>query len=115
MAGFTKTVALETAQAGNVTCNAICPGYVLTDLIRNQLEDTAKARGIPKAHSIFLLRSTKLLFLTKCLAMFVWQSLSALHLHVVLGWLTNCRRRLQRPKCREWHAPVILTFSKKLT
>lgn len=47
--GFTKTVALETAQAGNVTCNAICPGYVLTDLIRNQLEDTAKARGIPKA------------------------------------------------------------------
>ena len=47
-AGFTKTVALETAQAGNVTCNAICPGYVLTDLIRNQLEDTAKARGIPK-------------------------------------------------------------------
>jgi len=42
-------VALETAQAGNVTCNAICPGYVLTDLIRNQLEDTAKARGIPKA------------------------------------------------------------------
>ncbi|EIE26165.1 3-hydroxybutyrate dehydrogenase [Coccomyxa subellipsoidea C-169] len=48
IAGFTKTVALETAQAGNVTCNAICPGYVLTDLIRNQLEDTAKARGIPK-------------------------------------------------------------------
>lgn len=51
--GFTKTVALETAQAGNVTCNAICPGYVLTDLIRNQLEDTAKARGIPKVHSYF--------------------------------------------------------------
>jgi NAD(P)-dependent dehydrogenase (short-subunit alcohol dehydrogenase family) len=42
-------VALETAQAGNITCNAICPGYVLTDLIRNQLEDTARARGIPKA------------------------------------------------------------------
>jgi len=30
-----------------VTCNAICPGYVLTDLVRNQLEDTSRARGIP--------------------------------------------------------------------
>ena len=39
---------LEMAQKGNITCNAICPGYVLTDLIRNQLEDTAKARGISK-------------------------------------------------------------------
>ena len=40
---------LETAREEQVTCNAICPGYVLTDLIRNQLEDTARARGIPKA------------------------------------------------------------------
>ena len=48
LAGFTKTVGLEMAQKGNITCNAICPGYVLTDLIRNQLEDTAKARGITK-------------------------------------------------------------------
>lgn len=29
IAGFTKTVALEMAQK-NITCNAICPGYVLT-------------------------------------------------------------------------------------
>lgn len=29
IAGFTKTVALELAQK-NITCNAICPGYVLT-------------------------------------------------------------------------------------
>jgi NAD(P)-dependent dehydrogenase (short-subunit alcohol dehydrogenase family) len=36
------------AQKGNITCNAICPGYVLTDLVKNQLEDTAKARGISK-------------------------------------------------------------------
>eukprot|EP00891_Asterochloris_glomerata_P009061 jgi/Astpho2/9061/fgenesh1_pm.00133_%23_42_t len=48
IAGLTKTVGLELAQKGNITCNAICPGYVLTDLIKNQLEDTAKARGIPK-------------------------------------------------------------------
>ncbi|CAD7704244.1 unnamed protein product [Ostreobium quekettii] len=47
VAGLTKTVALETARSG-VTCNSICPGYVLTDLVRNQLEATAAARGIPK-------------------------------------------------------------------
>ncbi|KAK9799418.1 hypothetical protein WJX73_006608 [Symbiochloris irregularis] len=48
IAGLTKTVGLEVAQKGNITCNAICPGYVLTDLIRNQLKNTAKARGIPE-------------------------------------------------------------------
>lgn len=32
IAGFTKTVALELAQK-NITCNAICPGYVLTGMI----------------------------------------------------------------------------------
>eukprot|EP00884_Botryococcus_braunii_P016235 jgi/Botrbrau1/3295/Bobra.174_1s0058.1 len=52
IAGFTKTVALEMAQKGNITCNAICPGYVLTDLVKNQLEDTAKARGISKERVI---------------------------------------------------------------
>ena len=54
-AGLTKTVGLELAQKGNITCNAICPGYVLTDLIRNQLENTAKARGIPKVLEMHLL------------------------------------------------------------
>ncbi len=43
--GFTKTIALEVAQQ-NITCNAICPGYVLTPLVQNQITDTAKARGI---------------------------------------------------------------------
>ncbi|MEM7732435.1 MAG: 3-hydroxybutyrate dehydrogenase [Pseudomonadota bacterium] len=43
--GFTKTVALEAAQDG-VTCNAICPGYVLTPLVEKQIPDTAKARGM---------------------------------------------------------------------
>ena len=43
--GFTKTIALEVAEVG-ITCNAICPGYVLTPLVESQIPDTAKARGI---------------------------------------------------------------------
>jgi len=45
IAGFTKTVALETAEHG-ITVNAICPGYVLTPLVEKQIPDQAKARGI---------------------------------------------------------------------
>lgn len=43
--GFTKAVALECAQQ-NITVNAICPGYVNTPLVLNQIKDTAKARNI---------------------------------------------------------------------
>jgi 3-hydroxybutyrate dehydrogenase len=43
--GLTKAVALETAQHG-ITVNAICPAYVLTELVEKQIPDTAKARGI---------------------------------------------------------------------
>lgn len=43
--GLTKTVALEVAR-NNITCNAICPGYVLTPLVEKQIPDTAKARGM---------------------------------------------------------------------
>ncbi|WP_323772506.1 3-hydroxybutyrate dehydrogenase [Antarctobacter sp.] len=43
--GLTKTVALEVAENG-ITCNAICPGYVLTPLVEKQIPDTAKARGM---------------------------------------------------------------------
>ena len=35
--GFTKTTALETAQTG-VTCNALCPGWVLTPLVQQQID-----------------------------------------------------------------------------
>ena len=38
--GFTKSVALETAQTG-VTCNAICPGWVLTPLVQQQIDARA--------------------------------------------------------------------------
>ena len=49
--GLTKTVALEGAKFG-VTCNAICPGYVWTPLVENQIDDTAKARGIGRQEVI---------------------------------------------------------------
>jgi 3-hydroxybutyrate dehydrogenase len=45
IAGLTKTVALEVAEQG-ITVNALCPGYVLTQLVQKQIPDTAKARGI---------------------------------------------------------------------
>jgi 3-hydroxybutyrate dehydrogenase len=38
--GLTKAVALETATTG-VTCNAICPGWVLTPLVQKQIDDRA--------------------------------------------------------------------------
>ncbi|PYZ97837.1 3-hydroxybutyrate dehydrogenase [Alteribacter lacisalsi] len=43
--GLTKVTALEGAEHG-ITVNAICPGYVDTPLVRNQLEDLAKNRGV---------------------------------------------------------------------
>ncbi len=42
--GLTKTVAIEAANDG-VTCNAICPGWVLTPLVQKQIEDRAKKSG----------------------------------------------------------------------
>ncbi len=44
--GLTKVVAIETANRG-VTCNAICPGWVLTPLVQQQIEARAAAAGIP--------------------------------------------------------------------
>ena len=45
IAGLTKSVALEVAEAG-ITVNAICPGYVWTPLVEKQIPDTAKARRL---------------------------------------------------------------------
>jgi 3-hydroxybutyrate dehydrogenase len=45
--GFTKAVALETAATG-VTCNAICPGWVLTPLVQKQIDARAAQLGISK-------------------------------------------------------------------
>lgn len=43
--GFTKTLGLEGAPY-NITCNAICPGYVKTPLVEKQIGDQAKAHGM---------------------------------------------------------------------
>jgi 3-hydroxybutyrate dehydrogenase len=45
LAGLTKTVALELAEQ-NITCNAVCPGYVKTPLVDGQISSQAKERGI---------------------------------------------------------------------
>jgi 3-hydroxybutyrate dehydrogenase len=45
LVGLTKVVALENAER-NITCNAICPGWVHTPLAQKQVEDKAKADGI---------------------------------------------------------------------
>ena len=44
LVGMTKVVAIETANAG-ITCNAICPGWVLTPMVQKQVDDRAKANG----------------------------------------------------------------------
>ena len=43
--GLTKVAALEGAEHG-ITVNAMCPGYVDTPLVRNQLSDLAKTRNV---------------------------------------------------------------------
>jgi 3-hydroxybutyrate dehydrogenase len=45
LVGLTKVTAIETANRG-VTCNAICPGWVLTPLVAQQIEARARAHGI---------------------------------------------------------------------
>jgi len=44
LVGLTKVVAIETANHG-ITCNAICPGWVLTPLVEQQIIARAKATG----------------------------------------------------------------------
>ena len=48
--GATKVAAIELANSG-VTVNAICPGWVLTPLVQQQLEARAKAEGITVEHA----------------------------------------------------------------
>lgn len=58
LVGFTKTVALETATTG-VTCNAICPGWVLTPLVQKQVDAKAAVLGVSNEEAKRLLLSEK--------------------------------------------------------
>lgn len=49
--GLTKVTALETAEEP-ITCNAICPGYVLTPLVEAQIPDTMKEYGMEREEVI---------------------------------------------------------------
>lgn len=48
--GLTKVVALENAETG-ITCNAICPGWVLTPLVQKQIDDLARRDNISIAEA----------------------------------------------------------------
>jgi len=51
LVGFTKTIALEGAPFG-ITCNAICPGYVDTPLVEQQIPQQAKAHNMTEKEVI---------------------------------------------------------------
>ena len=46
LVGLTKVTALETAE-DPITCNSLCPGFVLTELIQDQIQLVAKSKNIP--------------------------------------------------------------------
>jgi 3-hydroxybutyrate dehydrogenase len=56
--GFTKVTALETAQTG-ITCNAICPGWVLTPLVQKQVDARAEKEKVNNEEAKKLLLSEK--------------------------------------------------------
>jgi 3-hydroxybutyrate dehydrogenase len=56
--GLTKVTALENAQSG-VTCNAICPGWVLTPLVQKQVDAKAAALGLSNEEATKLLLGEK--------------------------------------------------------
>jgi 3-hydroxybutyrate dehydrogenase len=49
--GFAKVIALETAGA-DITINTICPSYVRTPLVDNQIAEQARARGVPESEVV---------------------------------------------------------------
>ena len=56
--GLTKVIALENATSG-ITCNAICPGWVLTPLVQKQVDAKAVALGLSNAQATELLLGEK--------------------------------------------------------
>jgi len=56
--GLTKVTALENA-VGGITCNAICPGWVLTPLVQKQVDAKATSQGVSNEEAIGLLLGEK--------------------------------------------------------
>lgn len=56
--GLTKVVALENAEAG-ITCNAVCPGFVLTPLVEKQIDDLMEEKGLDRETVVRDLMLTK--------------------------------------------------------
>ena len=56
--GLTKVTALENATTG-ITCNAICPGWVLTPLVQKQVDAKAAALGVSNDGAIKVLLGEK--------------------------------------------------------
>ena len=48
--GLTKVIALETAGTG-ITCNAICPGWVLTPLVEKQIQARMQAEHLDRSEA----------------------------------------------------------------
>ncbi|MBB2495985.1 3-hydroxybutyrate dehydrogenase [Aquipseudomonas ullengensis] len=62
--GLTKSVALETATTG-ITCNAICPGWVLTPLVQKQIDDrTVDGDSARARHELLAEKQPSLDFVT---------------------------------------------------
>jgi 3-hydroxybutyrate dehydrogenase len=66
LVGLTKTVALETAREP-ITCNALCPGYVLTPLVESQIPEQMAAHGMDRdtvVREVMLARQPSRAFVT---------------------------------------------------
>lgn len=64
--GLTKTVGLETAEE-DITCNAVCPAYVLTPIVEKQIPDQMKVHGLSReqvVRDILLARQPSKKFVT---------------------------------------------------
>lgn len=58
LVGLTKVTALETATTG-ITCNAICPGWVLTPLVQKQVDAKAQSASVSVEQATRMLLSEK--------------------------------------------------------
>ncbi len=97
--GLTKVAALETAEE-NITCNAICPGYVYTPLVEAQIDGQARAHGISREqviHDVLLAQQPNKRFatveelgaLTVFLASDAAASITGIALPVDGGWTAH--------------------------